>query len=146
MALVKIQILVYHTYFYFYVFKFTVQSLTMTKILYLFSSVMNPWDPNQAPMMTFALQTYQHQWLLQQQQQQQQLGSQDEEAAITHEMEEEAFQKNKVICIPPDDEMGFLLNLPPPCNVVLQPSQIGLSGKVPESPFMQAYQKFLRGM
>ena len=32
--------------------------------------VMNPWDPSQAPMMTFALQSYQHQWLLQQQQQQ----------------------------------------------------------------------------
>ena len=68
----------------------------------------------------------------------------EEEAAITHEMEEEQF-KSKVICIPPDDEMGFLLNLPPPCNVILQPSGIGLSGKVPDSPFMQAYQKFLRG-
>ena len=30
--------------------------------------VMNPWDPSQAPMMTFAVQAYQHQWLLQQQQ------------------------------------------------------------------------------
>ena len=59
-------------------------------------------------------------------------------------MEEESFRP-KVVCIPPDDEMGFLLNLPPPCNVILQPSTIGLSGKVPESPFMQAYQKFLRG-
>ena len=73
------------------------------------------------------------------------MGQTDEEAAITHEMEEEAF-KTKVICIPPDDEMGFLLNLPPPCNVILQPSTIGLSGKVPASPFMQAYEKFLRGM
>ena len=59
-------------------------------------------------------------------------------------MEEESF-KPKVVCIPPDDEMGFLLNLPPPCNVISQPSTIGLSGKVPDSPFMQAYQKFLRG-
>ena len=80
-------------------------------------------------------------------QQQQQAGLQSEnaeEAAITHEMEEESF-KPKVVCIPPDDEMGFLLNLPPPCNVISQPSTIGLSGKVPDSPFMQAYQKFLRG-
>merc|ERR1719225_500447 len=68
----------------------------------------------------------------------------NEEASITHEMEEESF-KPKVVCIPPDDEMGFLLNLPPPCNVISQPSTIGLSGKVPDSPFMQAYQKFLRG-
>ena len=102
---------------------------------------MNPWDPSQAPMMTFAVQAYQHQWLLQQQQN---LSQDNEEAAITHEMEEESFRP-KVVCIPPDDEMGFLLNLPPPCNVILQPSTIGLSGKVPESPFMQAYQKFLRG-
>ena len=103
--------------------------------------VMNPWDPSQAPMMTFAVQAYQHQWLLQQQQN---MNQDNEEAAITHEMEEESF-KPRVVCIPPDDEMGFLLNLPPPCNVILQPSTIGLSGKVPESPFMQAYQKFLRG-
>jgi len=41
--------------------------------------------------------------------------------------------------------MGFLLNLPPPCNVILQPSNIGLSGRVPESPFFVAFQKFLRG-
>ena len=103
--------------------------------------VMNPWDPSQAPMMTFAVQAYQHQWLLQQQQN---MSHDNEEASITHEMEEESF-KPRVVCIPPDEEMGFLLNLPPPCNVILQPSTIGLSGKVPESPFMQAYQKFLRG-
>ena len=83
--------------------------------------VMNPWGP-EAPMMTFAVQAYQHQWLLQQQQQQ--AGLNNEEEAINHEMEEESF-KPKVVCIPPDDEMGFLLNLPPPCNVILQPSTIG---------------------
>ena len=151
--------------------------------------VMNPWDPSQAPMMTFApianaVQAYQQQWLLQQQQAGLGQGGggsgsaaansssnsnnqQDEEAAITHEMEEETVFKPKVIvlvdftsffglftkiniyfqvvCISPDDEMGFLQNLPPPCNVVLQPSTIGLSGKVPESPFMVSFQKYLRG-
>jgi hypothetical protein len=43
-------------------------------------------------------------------------------------MEEESF-KPKVVCISPDDEMGFLINLPPPCNVILQPSTIGKNNK-----------------
>lgn len=110
--------------------------------------VMNPWDPSQTPVMTFAplanaVQAYQQQWLLQQQA----AGlSAEEEAAITHEMDEEAgYGKPKVVCISPDDEMGFLLNLPPPCNVILQPSTIGLSGKTPSSPYMVAYEKFLKG-
>ncbi|CAB4064509.1 unnamed protein product [Lepeophtheirus salmonis] len=46
---------------------------------------------------------------------------------------------------PPDDEMGFLVDLPPSCNVILQPSSIGLSGKIPESPFQIAFLKFLKG-
>ena len=44
-----------------------------------------------------------------------------------------------------DEEMGFLLNLPPPCNVILQPSQIGMSGKVPPSSFHRAFEEFLKG-
>ena len=52
----------------------------------------------------------------------------------------------RVLCVAPDDELGFLLNLPPPCNVVLQPSTIGLSGKAnPDSAFLLAFKKFLKG-
>ena len=51
----------------------------------------------------------------------------------------------QVLCVSADDEMGFLLNLPPPCNVILQPSQIGMSGKVPASPFLKAFENFLKG-
>lgn len=101
--------------------------------------VMNPWDPNQAPVMTLAplanaMQAYHQQILMQQQQ---------EQAAE----EEDVEDKSKIVlCAPPDDEMGFLLNLPPPCNVILQPSSIGMSGKAPpESPFFIAFKKFLSG-
>ena len=59
--------------------------------------------------------------------------------------EEEEIARPKVICASPDDEMGFLKDLPPPCNVILQPSSIGMSGKVPESQFLIAFQKFLKG-
>ncbi|XP_040569242.1 uncharacterized protein [Lepeophtheirus salmonis] len=51
----------------------------------------------------------------------------------------------RVISKPPDDEMGFLVDLPPSCNVILQPSSIGLSGKIPDSPFQIAFLKFLKG-
>jgi hypothetical protein len=126
--------------------------------------VMNPWDPSQAPVMTFAplanaVQAYQQQWLSMQAQQQaagiQQQQQQDDQspsnaaalaaAAAQEAEEEEEIQKPKVICASPDDEMGFLKDLPPPCNVILQPSTIGLSGKVPESQFLVAFQKFLKG-
>lgn len=50
-----------------------------------------------------------------------------------------------MICLSPDEELGFLKDLPPPCNVVLQPSTVGLSGKVPVSPYLIAFQKFLKG-
>ena len=66
-------------------------------------------------------------------------------AAAQEAEEEEEIQKPKVICASPDDEMGFLKDLPPPCNVILQPSTIGMSGKVPESQFLVAFQKFLKG-
>jgi hypothetical protein len=29
--------------------------------------------------------------------------------------------KCRVICISPDDDMGFLINLPAPCNLLYQP-------------------------
>ena len=65
--------------------------------------------------------------------------------APPEEEEEESnpMGKDRVLCVTPDDEMGFLLNLPPPCNVVLQPSTIGMSGKVPDSPFLKAFERFL---
>jgi len=50
-----------------------------------------------------------------------------------------------VLCASPEEEMGFLQDLPPPCNVILQPSTIGMSGKVPESPFLKAFERFLKG-
>jgi hypothetical protein len=106
-----------------------------------------------------AVQAYQQQWLSMQAQQQaagiQQQQQQDDQspsnaaalaaAAAQEAEEEEEIQKPKVICASPDDEMGFLKDLPPPCNVILQPSTIGLSGKVPESQFLVAFQKFLKG-
>ena len=131
---------------------------------------MNPWDPNQAPVMTLAplanaMQAYQQQWLMQQQaggsqnsdtnpnsgpstQQQnstrQSDGQQAVAASAVGEKEEETYRE-RVLCVAPDEEMGFLLNLPPPCNVLLQPSSVGISGKPRESPFNISFQKFLKG-
>ena len=131
---------------------------------------MNPWDPNQAPVMTLAplanaMQAYQQQWLMQQQaggsqnsdtnpnsgpstQQQnsnrQSGGQQTVAASAVAEKEEESYRE-RVLCVAPDEEMGFLLNLPPPCNVLLQPSSVGISGKPRESPFNISFQKFLKG-
>ena len=132
---------------------------------------MNPWDPNQAPVMTLAplanaMQAYQQQWLMQQQ-----AGGQNQEgnsnsatnagqqntnrqpdgqhpiaANAVAEKEEESYNRERVVCVAPDEEMGFLLNLPPPCNVLLQPSSVGISGKPRESPFNISFQKFLKGM
>ena len=103
--------------------------------------VMNPWDPNQTPVMTLAplanaMQAYHQQMLLQQQQEQAEGGGEGTSAS----------RVPKVMCVTPHDEMGFLLDLPPPCNVILQPSSIGLSGKPPpESPFQIAFTLFLSG-
>ena len=47
--------------------------------------------------------------------------------------------KNQVICIPPDKEMEFLLDLPPACNVLLQPSTVKNPGKVPDSLYIQKF-------
>ena len=123
--------------------------------------VMNPWDPNQAPVMTLAplanaMQAY-HQQMLSNIQQQQQQGGQQQQvgppasvlamaaAQVQQEEEEEQQPKCKVLCVSPDDELGFLMNLPPPCNVMLQPSTIGMSGKVPQSKFLDSFEKFLKG-
>ena len=133
--------------------------------------VMNPWDPNQAPVMTLAplanaMQAYQQQWLMQQQAggqnqegnsnsaanagQQNSSRQPDGQHPITSnavaEKEEENYNRERVVCVAPDEEMGFLLNLPPPCNVLLQPSSVGISGKPRESPFNISFQKFLKGM
>jgi hypothetical protein len=32
-----------------------------------------------------------------------------------------AGNKCRVVCISPDDDMGFLINLPAPCNLLYQP-------------------------
>ena len=101
--------------------------------------VMNPWDPNQGVQMT--LQTtavarqLQLQWLAAQQQ------------AQAQEEEEEEEETSKVVCLAPDEEMGFLLNLPPPCNVLTSPSTIGISGplKVKPTGYHLTFEKFLRG-
>ena len=135
--------------------------------------VMNPWDPNQAPVMTLAplanvMQAYQQQWLNQQagqggndsgnanaisaaggQQEAVQTstdgGVQLNQASVEVKEEESYPQRERVVCLPPDEEMGFLLNLPPPCNVLVQPSSVGISGKPRESPFAVSFQKFLKG-
>ena len=133
---------------------------------------MNPWDPNQAPVMTMVgaplanvMQAYQQQWLMQAQaggsqnsdnntnsgpnaQQQnsnrQSVGQPTAGSSTAAEKEEESYRE-RVLCVAPDEEMGFLLNLPPPCNVLLQPSSVGISGKPRESPFNISFQKFLKG-
>ena len=109
--------------------------------------VMNPWDPNQTPMMTLAplanaVQAYQQHFLSIKAAQEGGSSSND-----TGQEEDESYPlgKDKVLCVPPDEEMGFLINLPPPCNVLLQPSTVGLSGKPKESPFLNAFQRFLNG-
>ena len=100
--------------------------------------LMNPWDPQQPPMMTFApianaMQQYQQQWL-----------SQYHQAAGMLNNEEGSFPlgKFKVLCIAPDEDMGFLINLPPPCNLLFQ--QEALVGKKVDSPFIMVFSKFLK--
>jgi len=97
--------------------------------------LMNPWDPQQAPMMTFApianaMQQYQQQWLSQYQ------------AAMGSDEGSFPLGKFKTLCISPDEDMGFLINLPPPCNLLFQ--EEALTGKKIESPFIQMYKKFYR--
>lgn len=47
-------------------------------------------------------------------------------AALEQQQQQEAAaalaaqDKCKVLCVSPDEEMGFLMSLPPPCNVILQ--------------------------
>jgi len=100
--------------------------------------LMNPWDPQQAPMMTLApianaMQQYQQQWLTQYQQ----------AAGMLHQDEESyPLGKFKVLCISPDEEMGFLINLPAPCNLLYQTE--AFSFKNVESPFLNAFQKFMK--
>ena len=67
------------------------------------------------------------------------------QAEEEQQQEEEEEDRNKVKCIPPDEEMGFLLNLPPPCNVLTNPSTIGVSGRPKPSPYLLTFEKFLRG-
>ena len=100
--------------------------------------LMNPWDPQQPPMMTFApianaMQQYQQQWL-----------SQYHQAAGMLNNDEGSFPlgKFKVLCIAPDEDMGFLINLPPPCNLLFQ--QEALVGKKVDSPFIMVFSKFLK--
>jgi len=100
--------------------------------------LMNPWDPQQAPMMTLApianaMQQYQQQWL-----------SQYQQAAGILQQDEESFPlgKFKVLCISPDEEMGFLINLPAPCNLLYQTE--GLVLKNVDSPFLVSFQKFVK--
>jgi len=100
--------------------------------------LMNPWDPQQAPMMTLApianaMQQYQQQWL-----------SQYQQAAGMLQQDEESYPlgKFRVLCISPDEEMGFLINLPAPCNLLFQTE--GLVRKNVDSPFLIAFQKFVK--
>ena len=43
-------------------------------------------------------------------------------AAAATESESYPLGKCKVLCISPDDDMGFLINLPAPCNLLYQPN------------------------
>ena len=80
--------------------------------------LMNPWDPQQAPMMTLApianaMQQYQQQWLSQYQQAAGMLNQDGDQGSYP-------LGKFRVLCISPDEEMGFLINLPAPCNLLYQ--------------------------
>ena len=97
--------------------------------------LMNPWDPQQSPMMTFApianaMQQYQQQWLSQYHQ------------AIGNDEGSFPLGKFKTLCISPDEDMGFLINLPPPCNLLFQ--EEALIGKKIESPYLKFYTKFIK--
>jgi len=106
--------------------------------------LMNPWDPQQAPMMTLApianaMQQYQQQWLTQYQQ--------VNKAAMNINEESFPLGKCRVLCIPPDDDMGFLINLPAPCNLLYQPLPTETDGMVRknvDSPFFTTFQKYLK--
>ena len=53
--------------------------------------------------------------------------------------------KFRVLCISADEDMGFLINLPAPCNLLFQETPDGkLAGKCVVSPFMIAFQAFLK--
>ena len=53
--------------------------------------------------------------------------------------------KFRVLCISADEDMGFLINLPAPCNLLFQESADGkLAGKCVASPFLIAFQNFLK--
>lgn len=100
--------------------------------------LMNPWDPQQTPMMSLApianaMANYQQQWLTQYQQ-------------AVNDGESFPLGKFRVLCISADEDMGFLINLPAPCNLLFQDLSSGekLCGKSVESPFLISYQKFLK--
>ena len=102
--------------------------------------LMNPWDPQQPPMMTFApianaMQQYQQQWLSQYHQAAGMLGNNEESGSFP-------LGRFKVLCIAPDEDMGFLINLPPPCNLLFQ--QEALVSKKVETPFIMVFQKFVK--
>ena len=53
--------------------------------------------------------------------------------------------KFRVLCISADEDMGFLINLPAPCNLLFQETPDGkLAGKCVVSPFMIEFQAFLK--
>jgi hypothetical protein len=53
--------------------------------------------------------------------------------------------KFRVLCISADEDMGFLINLPAPCNLLFQETADGkLGGKCVVSGFMVAFKKFLK--
>ena len=102
--------------------------------------LMNPWDPQTPPMMTFApianaMQQYQQQWLSQYQQAAGMLNNEDSGGSFP-------LGRFKVLCIAPDEDMGFLINLPPPCNLLFQ--QEALVSKKVASPFIMVFQKFIK--
>jgi len=111
----------------------------------------------QANMMSLApianaMQQYQQQWLTQYQaaalninsnsSDQQQQGQQQQQP-----QQEASYPKNKVICMAADDDMGFLINLPAPCNLLYQPNPSEDEAKSREkkdSPFNISFNKFVK--
>ena len=98
-----------------------------------------------------AMQQYQQQWLSQYQQVTPLLHLSCTSTSLIFPLQAvndgESFPlgKFRVLCISADEDMGFLINLPAPCNLLFQETPDGkLAGKCVVSPFMIAFQAFLK--
>ena len=113
--------------------------------------VMNPWDPNQTPMMTLAplanaVQAYQQHFLsMKAAQAQEGGGGSSSNDTAQDEDDSNPLGKDKVLCVPPDEEMGFLINLPPPLQRSLAPLYRGHFRKTQRLAFSYGFPAVSQG-